>query len=252
MVHYPRAVSPTEARMISYAQNAEDVLIDRVFRKKSGFYIDVGAFHPIVDSVTKHFSLLGWTGINIEPDPEFAAELRRDRPNDINLCLAVGSQSGEAILHLLGARQCSTISGQRFAQLAPESREGAQTLSVPLRSLAEICAEHVTGEIDFLKIDVEGAEKDVIEGADWQRFRPRLLVIEATKPSSSEPDWMEWEPLILAQDYLFQHFDGINRYYLRREDEDLAPQLSVPVNYLDWYLSFGDMLQMQQLFKGQG
>lgn len=61
--------------MISFSQNREDVLIERVFRKPSGFFIDVGAWHPVSESVTKYFSLAGWRGINIEPDAELFAEL---------------------------------------------------------------------------------------------------------------------------------------------------------------------------------
>lgn len=247
MVRYPRSVSPTETRMVSYAQNAEDVMIDRIFQKKTGFFIDVGAFHPVIDSVTKHFSLLGWQGINIEPDNEIFAEVARDRPNEINLCCAVGCRKGEAILHQISVRQCSTISDAQFAQFDKELRDNSRSLTVPLQTLADICDGHVHGDIDFLKIDVEGAERDVILGADWDRYRPRLVLIEATKAGTSEPNWADWEPYLLSQDYVFQHFDGINRYYLRKEDLHLAPQLSAPVNYLDWYFCFRDLLQMQQL-----
>jgi len=247
MVRYPRSVSATEARMLSYAQNGEDVLLDRVLQKKSGFYIDVGAFHPIVDSVTKHFSAIGWRGINIEPNREFVALLQEDRPDDVNLCLAAGRESGEALLHILKARQGSTISALHFAQLDEDSREGVQKVAVPVKTLAEICAEHAPDQIDFMKIDVEGAERSVIEGADWHRFRPRILVIEAVKPGGSEPNWQGWEPLLLRESYLFQHFDGINRFYLREEDQELAPQFAVPVNYHDWYIRFGDIVQMQRM-----
>ncbi len=247
MLRYPRSVSPTETRMVSFAQNAEDVMIDRVFQKKTGFFIDVGAFHPIIDSVTKHFSQLGWRGINIEPDREIFAELERDRPNEINLCCAVGRNNGEAVLHQISVRQCSTISESQFAQFDENLRGGSKNLTVPLRTLADICDEHANGEIDFLKIDAEGSERDIIEGADWDRHRPRLLLVEATVTGTSEPNWADWEPTLLSKNYLFQHFDGINRYYLRAEDRHLAAQMAAPVNYLDWYLSFRDLLQIQQL-----
>lgn len=233
--------------MVSFAQNAEDVMIDRIFQKRTGFFIDVGAFHPIIDSVTKHFSQLGWRGINIEPDGEFFAELARDRPNETNLCCAVGRSNGEAVLHQINVRQCSTISDAQFAQFDENLRNSSRNITVPLRTLADICDNHVEGEIDFLKIDAEGSERDVIQGADWDRYRPRLLLVEATVTGTSEPNWADWEPNLLSKGYLFQHFDGINRYYLRVEDKDLAAQFAAPVNYLDWYFSFRDMLQMQQL-----
>ena len=231
--------------MISFSQNGEDILIDRVFRKKTGFFIDVGAFHPIGDSVTKYFSLEGWRGINIEPDPAFFAEIQRDRPNEVNLPCAVGRTDGEVTFHQLANKAMSTISADQLAILTASDRAGAQSIQVPIRTLADICDEFVTGEIDFLKIDVEGAEADVIEGADWQRFRPRLVIVEATKPMSSEPNCEKWEPVLLSKGYLLQCGDGINRYYLRREDESLAEQLSVPVNVLDLYAPFREV-QLQR------
>ncbi|MTJ80640.1 MAG: FkbM family methyltransferase [Telmatospirillum sp.] len=247
MIRYPRAVSATQPRMVSYAQNGEDVMIDRIFRKSSGFFIDVGAFHPVVDSVTRHFSLLGWTGINIEADPDLCAEIARDRPNDITLHCAAGRKTGETILHRIGSRQCSTTSPEQFARFDPSVREASRTFTVPVRTLADICGEYVRSDIDFLKIDVEGSERDVILGADWTRFRPRLLVIEATRTGTSEPEHDAWEPVLLENGYHFQYFDGINRYYLRTEDLSLADQMAAPVNYLDWYFSFRDMVLMGQL-----
>jgi FkbM family methyltransferase len=252
MINYPRSVSASTARMLSYAQNGEDVLIDRVLRKPAGFFIDVGAFHPIIDSVTKHFSQLGWRGINIEPDPEFFALLAQDRPNEINICAAVGRQPGQAVLHRLASRQCSTISEAHLARMDQASRAGSDRLSVPMRTLADICAEHVRGDIDFLKIDVEGAEADVVAGADWRKFRPILVVVEATHPGGVAAERDSWEPTLLSHDYRFQHFDGINRYYLRAEDEALASQLSAPLNYLDWYLRFADVLEIRRLGPASG
>ena len=243
MVIYPREAS--KQLMISFAQNREDVLIDRVFRKPTGFFIDVGAWHPVAESLTKYFSLSGWRGINIEPATKYFADFIRDRPNDINLRVAAGRTRGTATFHVLSNDAMSTISESQLAGLSPGERVGEQRMQVEVRTLADICAEFVTGEIDFLKIDAEGAEGDVIAGADWQRFRPRLLVIEATKPWSSELNCAEWEPFLLSQGYSMHHFDGINRYYLRREDEALAGQLSVPVNVLDFFVSH-QQLQLQQ------
>ena len=87
----------------------------------------------------------------------------------------------------------------------------------------------------------------MIAGADWKRFRPRLLVIEATKPWSSELNCADWEPHLLNEGYLFTYFDGLNRYYLRREDEDLAGQFSVPVNVLDEFVPHGELILRQQM-----
>jgi FkbM family methyltransferase len=246
MITYSRP-HPSQQTMISFAQNREDVLIDRVFRKTGGFFIDVGAYHPVADSMTKYFNLSGWRGINIEPVPHCFAEFVRDRPRDINLPCAVGRTRGTATFHIFPSPAMSTMSAAQLALLDPAIRVGEQRVQVEVRTLADICAEFVTGTIDFLKIDAEGAEGDIIAGADWQRFRPRLLVIEATKPWSSELNCAGWEPQLLGQDYLFAYFDGINRYYLRREDEALAEQFSVPVNVLDAYIPHAELQLRQQL-----
>lgn len=233
MIKYARPVSAQ--LMISYAQNFEDVLIDRVFRKQIGTYIDVGACHPVLDSVTKYFSLSGWRGINIEPDRGMWEALVADRPNDVNLNCAVGRHRGQVTFHQLRNKFLSTTNAEHLHGLAKEVLGDSIVVQVPVRTLADIVAEFSIGEIDLLKIDAEGSEADVIAGADWDRFRPRLLVIEGTKPWSSDPNWDAWEPTLLAHDYVFAFFDGINRYYLRAEDRNLLEQLSVPVNVLDLY-----------------
>ena len=246
MVIYSRSPKNPSA-MISFAQNREDVLIDRVFRKTTGFFIDVGACLPASDSVTKYFSLSGWRGINIEPVPEAFAEMARDRPNEINLSCAVGRTRGRGTFHILRNQGLSTMAPAQLAELNSGDRAGERCVEVEVRTLADICEEFATGEIDFLKIDAEGAEGDVIAGADWRRFRPRLVLVEATKPWSSELNCEEWEPYLLSQGYSLQYFDGINRFYLRHEDEALAAQFSVPVNVLDFFIPARECLLQQEI-----
>jgi FkbM family methyltransferase len=248
MVHYPRKVASDQPKMVSFAQNAEDVMIDRVLQKSNGFFIDVGAFHPVLDSVTRHFSQSGWTGINIEPDPELFAEFVRDRTRDINLCCAVAATDGEAVLHRLETRQCSTISERRFALYEDSVRAGSESRTVPVPTLAGNCAQYASDvTIDFLKIDVEGAEREVIEGGDWLRFRPRLVIAEVAYPDRPDGAMPDWEPILTGAGYDCLHFDGINRYYLRAEDSALQGQFVAPVNYRDWYFSFRDMIRMQEI-----
>ena len=244
MIQYPRDVRSGQ-QMISFSQTGEDILIERVFPAKTGFFIDVGACHPVSGSVTKYFSLQGWRGINIEPDEAFFPELVRDRPGDINLNCAVGRTCGRVLFHQLPGSGLSTISPMFLDAFTPAQRASTRCREVEMRSLADICAEFVRGDIDFLKIDAEGAEGEILAGADWQRFRPRLLVIESTRPWTSDPICAEWEPALLAHDYALRACDGINRYYLRREDDALAEQLSVPVNVLDSYITLRE-LQLQQ------
>lgn len=86
--------------MISYGQNAEDVLLRRALGDApGGFFIDAGANDPVFDSVTKHVSLHGWTGINIEPQPDCFARIQRDRPGEINLQVGLSDRPGTLTLY---------------------------------------------------------------------------------------------------------------------------------------------------------
>jgi hypothetical protein len=102
-------------------------------------------------------------------------------------------------------------------------------------TLAQVCEAHVHEPIDFMKIDVEGSESLVIEGGDWERFRPRVLVIEATEPNSWIPSHEAWEPLVVETGYRCVLFDGLNRFYAQVDDDEARDALDRPVNVLDAY-----------------
>jgi hypothetical protein len=101
-----------------------------------------------------------------------------------------------------------------------------------MTTLAALCAAHAPPVIDWLKIDVEGAEAAVLAGADFTRFRPRLILIEAIAPGSMEPSHDSFEPALLAAGYAHVFFDGLNRWYLADEAGDLAAR--IPTTFQDW------------------
>ncbi len=220
--------------MISYAQNFEDVILNRVFRDRDeGFYIDVGAADPVVDSVTKFFYDEGWSGINIEPNEWFYNKLVRDRPRDINLNVALGEREEEKELYLferIGNSTFEEASRDRYIESGFETKP----VMVKVTTLANICEQYVSGPIDFLKIDCEGWEKFVVKGADWDRFRPTVLIIEATEPGTANSAWGEWEPFLMdGARYDMVYFDGLNRYYLSREAADRRSHFELPPNVHD-------------------
>ena len=94
-------------------------------------------------------------------------------------------------------------------------------ISTPMTTLAKLCETHELGTIDFLKIDVEGAEGDVLFGGDWERFRPKVVVAEAVAPMTSEPSWQDWELFLIAQRYRFVLFDTLNRFYVAEEHPEI-------------------------------
>lgn len=223
---------------ISYAQNCEDVLLWRALGQAGpGFYIDVGANDPLEHSVTKAFYDAGWRGINIEPLPAFHQAFLSQRPRDINLAVAAGAERSQITLFDVPAVNGWASSDPQVA--AAHRAEGFEVveLQVPLRTLNDICAEHVDGPIHFLKIDVEGFEGEVLRGIDLQRWRPWVLVIEATLPNSRLTNHDSWEALVTAHDYLFAYFDGLNRYYVAAEQRQLQAALALQPNVFDDFMS---------------
>jgi FkbM family methyltransferase len=220
--------------IISYAQNHEDVLLNRLYPEdRAGFYIDVGACHPVFHSVTKLFYERGWHGINIEPIPKLFAMLADDRTRDINLHLGLSNREGTFRFYECPTEVgSSTFSEEEAAVLRQRGHQLVEHL-IPVTTLARVCEQTAGRTIDFLKIDVEGHEREVLEGGDWSRFRPRVVLVEATRPGTNVLCFEQWEPILLAADYLFAFFDGLNRYYVRAADRALIPLLAVPANVFD-------------------
>jgi|SRR5579872_650965 len=234
--------------MISYAQNFEDVLLDRIFpADHRGFYIDVGASHPTTGSVTAHFYNRGWRGINVEPSCSFE-HLARARTRDVNLQLALSDQPGSATFYEFPDAPGLSSFCSELADVAV-ARFGFRCLRRPVTraTLAQVCREHVTGPIDFLTIDVEGHEREVLAGADFRQFRPRVVVVEATQPHGGESLHGSWESLLLAAEYVFAFFDGLNRYYVRGEEPVLISKLAVPANVFDNFVTYSEHCNLDRV-----
>ncbi len=223
---------------VSYAQNGEDVLLHRVFGgQETGFYVDVGAYHPVIGSITKAFYDRGWSGINIEPGSVFV-ELAEARPRDVNLQMAVLDHAGEVAFVEDDADRGMSHVAEGCAGAAP---------MVPCDTLEAIVHTHSRGRpVDFIKVDAEGAEDAIVRSTNWRALRPRVLLLEATRPWSSALANQDWEPVLVQHGYVRAYFDGINCFYIPEEEQAaLQRHFQVPVNVLDRVVSHEcDMLRI--------
>jgi FkbM family methyltransferase len=227
--------------MISYAQNQEDVVLHRLTDLVPiGSFVDVGAGHPVLDNVTYDLYLAGWRGVNIEPMASEAELLRDVRPADRTLRLAVGAEPG--VVTLFEAPPSNRGATTAREDLAERYRtDGGPAFSpfeVEVETLASIVDEHVEGQLHVLKIDVEGMEAEVLRGADLRRIRPWVLVIEATIPNTQVSNAEEWEAIVLDAGYRMTLFDGLNRFYVRDDLDDVAQLLSSPANVFDRWVRY--------------
>ena len=220
---------------LSYAQRFEDFHLWRCFgAQPSGFYVDVGAGHPVFDNVSFAFYLQGWRGITVEPNPALAALARAVRPRDRHHQVLCGISAGETTFYL--QREFHGLSTGVAAVALKAEREVGRTpeqVVLPVTTVKALCEQHALTAIDFLKVDVEGGEESVLFGADWQRYRPKVVVVEAIEPFTFEPSHGEWEPLLLGSGYRFAWTDDLNRYYVAEEFSDLAARLAAGPKWYD-------------------
>jgi FkbM family methyltransferase len=222
----------------SYSQNLEDVILGRALKEiTEGFYIDAGAYDPNLDSVTKAFYELGWTGINVEPVKNHFDQFLIDRPKDINLQYLLSDSEEEIDFFEMQDGGLSTavesivakheLAGYRFEKTRKKTYK-----------LSDIIEHYASGkDLHFLKIDVEGLEFKVLNGMNFKKHRPWVVVVESTYPLTQEQNFEPWEHLILENDYSFVYFDGLNRFYLANEHSHLNSRFVLPPNIFDNYLS---------------
>jgi FkbM family methyltransferase len=233
-----RDVGLPEHLDVSWADHWEDVRAWRILhRLDPGFYVDVGAMDPRVDSVTNAWYEHGWFGIDVEPDPTFVRALRSGRPRDRVEAVACGTRPGEATLHVVVGED-GTHTGLTTLEsgtAARHARNGAriETIRVPVVPLTELMKRSPAEDPErfhVLKVDVEGSERDVLASADLSAFRPLVVLIEARAPRSTEDTYLPSEEILTANRYVFAADDGLNRWYVRSEDEQLAAVLAPETN----------------------
>lgn len=213
-------------KVISYAQNREDVILAAFFPDvKKGFYVDVGAHHPVKDSVTKYFYERGWQGINIEPNKRLFDELCIDRPRDVNVNVGISDKPGKLRLRVYDEGDgLSTFSEEIKKEYSSQKDDYTKIYhdqEVEVVTLKELFNKHnVNSTIHFLKIDIEGYEYNALQCNDWEKYRPEILCIEANHLVH------DWRPLLRKNKYRQVFFDGLNEYYVAHEASKRAESFS--------------------------
>lgn len=215
----------------SYAQNFEDVLLWRALCDAGpGTYLDIGAEDPVHDSISLAFYEAGWRGTHVEPIPYYANRLREARPDEAIIEAAVGQAPGPIEFYEIPDTGLSTGRAeiaQRHLQHGYEPR----TILVPTVRLDQLL--QLTGEVHWLKIDVEGMEAEVLASWHDSPVRPWIIVIESTIPNTQEPTDHLWREHLISRGYKDAYFDGLSRYFVHEAHRDLANRLSSPPNIFD-------------------
>lgn len=183
---YQRYLKPLEMHIVQsrgkriYSQEGEDILTDRLLGgKEIGFYIDVGAHHPRRFSNTYYFYRKGWSGINFEPNPELFKFFLKERPRDLNFNTGLYSKPAELKYHYFEEPALNTFSVDAAAQYQAGNHKLIKTETIAVTTLSKALeGVHVPEVIDFMSIDTEGLEGDILRAIDWNEIRPEVLLIE--------------------------------------------------------------------------
>ncbi len=200
-INLPGVTSYKKACKCYYSHYGEDIILANIFEnQQTGFYVDIGAYHPVLFSNTKILYDKGWRGINIDANVDAITLFQQYRPDDINLNFAINKQEGEADYYKF--LEIDEAGGGSGNSLSPEIKAAYEhqglkptiirVMTKPVHSILEQNAKNKV--IDFMNIDIEGYDLIALQSNDWELFRPRVIAVEI---------WME------NIDYDFLHEDAI-------------------------------------------
>ena len=164
----------------SFSQFGEDHALLRLLRPQAdGTFVDVGANDPLEGSNTAFLYSLGWSGLAIDPNPQFAAKFKKARPRDIYLTMGVAERPTSLTYYEFEYNKFNTFSEERARRLVSEGNPLTGQQRVECRSLREIVREYLPGKhIDVLSVDCEGLDLDVLRSARLEEMRPTVLIVE--------------------------------------------------------------------------
>lgn len=167
----------------SYSQEGEDLVLARILgemKSTTGFFVDIGAHHPTRYSNTYYFYRQGWRGINVDALPGTKKLFQRMRPRDITVENGVGAQAGVLRYFSFNEPALNTFSEEEAKKKEHFPYHIINTLQIPVVTLKQILDENLPSNtlIDFLTIDVEGFDHEVISSNDWDHYRPRVVLVE--------------------------------------------------------------------------
>ena len=207
----------------SYSQEGEDVILNRILSGQGrGFYVDVGAYHPRRFSNTHLFYQRGWSGINIEPNPDAIRIFKAVRRRDINVCLGISDRAETLTYYNFEDPALNTfVEGLVKSRLENTPYKVLKTTPVRVERLADVLARYLPAgsKIDFLTVDVEGLDFAVLQSNDWERYRPRWVLAEAMGKSIEEALDGEIARFMNAKRYLL-FAKTYNTLFFRSESEE--------------------------------
>lgn len=198
---------------LAFGQFGEDVILATLLGKDrtKGFYVDVGAYHPLEYSNTYRFYKLGWRGINIEPNPESFKRFPKYRPRDTNLNFAISDKENKVSFSCRSAMS-GIVDENYIVEHTNDHEEAIFVETFPLRSILNKYLKD-NQEIDFMSVDCEGHDEKVIRSNDWSMFRPKIALVEQHGPNIKSSLYY----FMQENQYRFYCKVGLTLFFLRED-----------------------------------
>jgi FkbM family methyltransferase len=204
----------------SYAQCGEDMIVAYILEVNLGIknpsYLDIGAHHPSYLSNTFYFYRLGFKGILVEPDPQQFEVIKAARSRDT--CLNVGMGIGDATtadFYVMDDRGLSTFSKAKVESYTRSGIHVAKILRVPLVTVEEVVKRYATSTPNFVSIDTEGLDMDILKSIDFTQFRPQIICVE-TMDHEHQTKTDAFSNLLSQNDYIVHSDTYLNTIFVEK------------------------------------
>ncbi len=202
-----------------YSQHGEDILLSEVFSdQETGFYVEIGGHDGRHLSNTLHFELCGWTGIAIEAHPDLFKQLEANRPNTKCIHAAIGNYGDTTIFYMSDIGSLSTFDKEQrdyFIRTRAEvTKDNYTEVAIQPMGTAELFQQGNAPEvIDFVSIDIEGAELDALETHDFEKYDVRIFILETDENLSEKEKVIS--RLLESHGYRLARTVSINAFWVK-------------------------------------
>ena len=190
---------------LCYSQNGEDLILNRFLEnKEKGFFIDVGAHHPIRFSNTYLFYKKGWSGINIDAMPGSMTKFNKIRPKDINIENGIGIKKDKLTFYQFNESALNTFSKEEAFSKNKSGYKIMKSNLVNVDTLENILDKYIpeNTQIDFLNIDAEGKDEEVLISNNWEKYKPNYILIEILREEDIDDTSSSIKKFLKSKDYI--------------------------------------------------
>ena len=208
----------------SHSAFGEEILVNRIFKKfKIGFYIDVGALNPKIGSTTYFLSKKGWRGLNIDLTKSNVELFKKIRKKDVSIKIAASNKKGSINSYIFDPGSGLNNVNKKYAEKWKKKIKKNYTVEkIESDTLNSIIKKHsIPNNFEYLNIDVESHELKVLEGLNFEKYRPLLITCEIQSNNINEIIESKVYKFLITKKYKLISYYYLTCFFIPIEKNDL-------------------------------